>query len=490
MSTPSLPDMSKLSNSALDFIDDVRFGELLSKKSDAGRIREIAAKSKAKQALNLDEAAALLNADEPELVELIYDTARQLKKDVYGNRIVLFAPFYVGNLCMNDCQYCGFRRSNAEQIRHTLTVEELHEQVSRMLAMGQKRTIAVFGEHRNYGAQYIADTVREIYSVKYRSPKTGSISSLRRVNINAAPLDHGGYKIVREAGIGTYQVFQETYHKPTYRKMHPAGTRKSDFMWRLDSPARAIESGCDDVGLGALFGLASWKFDALSLVAHAIHLMSNYNVGPHTISFPRIRPASGLHIQEVIDNNVADRDFLRMIAVLRLSVPYTGLIVTAREPANVRQEALGFGVSQLDAGGRIEIGGYKDINSESVDAQQQALNREQFELGDVRSLDTVVKELLENGYIPSFCTACYRLGRTGEVFMEYAKPGFIQDFCTPNALSTLQEYLQDFASPETKAVGEKLVEQEIAKLPDDRRKQMLVQRLEKIRSTDKRDLFF
>jgi 2-iminoacetate synthase len=478
--TLALPDMNTLSESGVDFVDEPLFESLLKRKADPGRIREIIAKSKNKEALAVEETAALLNADEPELIEQIFDTARQLKKDVYGNRIVLFAPLYVGNYCMNDCAYCGFRRSNPDSVRRTLTTDELHEQVLNMLKMGHKRTIAVFGEHRNYGPDIIADCVREIYSVHYKN------SSIRRVNINAAPLSHEGYRIVNEAGIGTYQVFQETYHHTTYAKMHPAGTRKANFMWRLDSPARAIESGCDDVGLGVLFGLANWKFEVLSLVAHAAHLMKHYRVGPHTISFPRIRPASGVTIKEVAEHDVPDNDFLRLIAVLRLSVPYTGMIITAREPAPLRKIALGFGVSQIDAGSRIEIGGYV----EAGDAQTQALEKEQFELGDVRPLDEVICQLLKDGYIPSFCTACYRLGRTGEVFMEYAKPGFIQNMCTPNALTTLQEYLVDFASPETKAAGETLLKEEFAKLPEDKRRIEILDRIERIRNTDERDLYF
>jgi 2-iminoacetate synthase len=478
--TIALPDQSVLSQSGTDFVDEPLFESLLKCKADIGKIREIIAKSKNKEALTTEETAALLNADEPELIEQIYDTARQLKKDVYGNRIVLFAPIYIGNYCINDCAYCGFRRSNHDSIRRTLTNDELKEQIRRMLAMGHKRTIAVFGEHRNYGPEYIADCVKTIYSVSYKN------STIRRVNINAAPLSVEGYRIVKEAGIGTYQVFQETYHHSTYTRMHPKGTRKSDYMWRLDSPARAIEAGCDDVGLGALFGLAGWKFDALSLVAHAVHLMKHYRVGPHTISFPRIRPASGLTIKEVAEHDVSDNDFLRMIAVLRLSVPYTGLIITAREPAPLRKVALGFGVSQIDAGSRIEIGGYV----EAGDAQTQALEREQFELGDVRPLDEVIRQLLEDGYIPSFCTACYRLGRTGEVFMEYAKPGFIQNMCTPNALTTLQEYLADFASPETRAVGERVLQEELRKLPEGERRLDILDRIERIRNTDERDLYF
>ena len=257
-------------------------------------------------------------------------------------------------------------------------------------------------------------------------------------------------------------------------------------MWRLDSPARAIESGCDDVGIGVLFGLADWKFDVLSLVAHAIELMSCYRVGPHTISFPRIRPASGVSLKEVAEHDVCDDDFLRLIAILRLSVPYTGLIVTAREPAPIRDKVLGFGVSQIDAGCRIEVGGYV----EAGDAQTQGLELAQFELGDIRPLDEVIRQLLENGYIPSFCTACYRLGRTGEVFMEYAKPGFIQNMCTPNALITLQEYLVDFSSPETRAAGETLIQREVARLPEGARRSAVVDRLEHIRNSAERDLYF
>jgi len=352
--------------------------------------------------------------------------------------------------------------------------------------MGHKRTIAVFGEHPRYGPEYIADCVQQIYSVRYKN------STIRRVNLNAAPLSHEGYRIVKAAKIGTYQVFQETYHHETYARMHPAGTRKANYLWRLDSSARAIEAGCDDVGIGALFGLAPWKFDVLGLVAHAIHLMKHYRIGPHTISFPRIRPASGVNLREVAEHDVCDHDFLRLIAILRLSVPYTGLIVTAREPAPLREKALGFGVSQIDAGSRIEIGGY----IEAGDAQTQVLEKGQFELGDIRPLDEVVRQLLKDGYVPSFCTACYRLGRTGEVFMEYAIPGFIQNMCTPNALLTLQEYLIDFASPETRALGEALIQEEAAGLSDSGYvatsgyRLGILDRLERIRDTEERDLYF
>ncbi|MDR1925482.1 MAG: [FeFe] hydrogenase H-cluster radical SAM maturase HydG [Planctomycetaceae bacterium] len=478
--------MSKLSTSGADFIDEQRFELLMRQKSDVGRIDEIIAKSKSKEPLSVEETALLLSSDSPDVVERIFDTARQLKRDIYGNRIVLFAPLYVGNYCMNDCAYCGFRRSNRESIRRTLTVDELHQQIVSLLQMGHKRTIAVFGEHVTYGPEFIADCVKEIYSVRH------GLDSIRRVNINAAPLSHEGYRILKDVGIGTYQVFQETYHHSTYARMHPAGTRKSNFIWRLDSPARAIESGCDDVGLGALFGLADWRFEVLSLVAHANHLMRNYGVGPHTISFPRMRPASGVTLKEVVENDVADKDFLRLIAILRLSVPYTGLIVTAREPAEIRKTALGFGVSQIDAGGRIEIGGYENNNEKEKekDIQIQALEREQFELGDVRKLDEVVVQLLNDGYVPSFCTACYRLGRTGKVFMEHAIPGFIQNMCTPNALTTLKEYLVDHASPEAQKAGNKVIQEELNKIEDGTKKTEIIKRLNRIENSKDRDLYF
>ena len=436
-----LIDSPPLSDRACDFIDEARIESLLDEPVDAAEVRDVIAKSLAKEPLTEAETAVLLNAESPHLVDEIFDAARQLKRDVYGNRIVLFAPLYIGNECVNDCAYCGFRCGNKAAIRRTLNVPEVQAQVTALEQQGHKRLILVFGEHPWYTPEFIADTVRAVYAVK------DGHGEIRRVNINAAPLDHDGFRTVKAAGIGTYQVFQETYHHATYAEVHPYGTRKADYLWRLDALDRAYESGCDDVGIGALFGLYDWRFEVLGLVSHARHLMAKFNCGPHTISFPRLRPASGVHLDERW--LVSDDDFKRLVAILRLSVPYTGMILTAREPANVRQELLGFGVSQIDAGSRIELGGY----TEAGDAQQQVCEREQFELGDVRSLDEVVGQLLTDGYIPSFCTACYRLGRTGEQFMEFAIPGFIERLCTPNALTTLQEYLVDYASPATRALG-------------------------------------
>ena len=467
----------KLSEAASDFVVDARLGRLIEDGApEPARVRDIVAKSLAKQALTVEETAVLLRAADPSLVEEIFQAARTLKETVYGNRIVLFAPLYIGNECTNDCAYCGFRRSNAEAIRRTLGTEQIREQVTALEEKGHKRLILVFGEHPNYDAKFIADTVRTVYAVR-----TGH-GEIRRVNINAAPFDHEGFRTIKESGIGTYQVFQESYHHDTYARIHPSGTRKGDFLWRLDALNRAMEAGCDDVGIGALFGLYDWRFEVLGLVRHALYLQERYGVGPHTISFPRLRPASGVHLDDHF--LVDDRSFMRVIAILRLAVPYTGLILTAREDGELRRAAMSFGVSQIDAGTRIELGGY----TEAGDAQCMEL--EQFELGDIRSLDTVMRELIVDGYIPSFCTSCYRLGRTGEHFMEFAVPGFIKRFCTPNALTTLVEYLVDYATPETRAAGETLLTAELAKLPEGEQKSELLQRLARIRETGDRDLYF
>lgn len=465
----------ELSRSAGDFIDEPRLHGLLAGQYDAGLVRDVLAKSLEKQALSLEETAALLSVSDPQGVEQIFDAARRLKRDVYGNRIVIFAPLYLGSECVNDCLYCAFRRSNRESVRRTLSGSDLRAQVEALLGRGHKRLILVFGEHPDYSSQFIAECVRQVYST------SAGHATIRRVNINAAPFDKAGFAEIKASGIGTYQIFQETYHHETYAKCHAAGTRKGDYLWRLDALARAMEAGCDDVGIGALFGLYDWRFEVLGLVSHALHLQKHYNVGPHTISFPRLRPAGGVTIDSPW--RVGDDEMKRAVAVLRLAVPYTGLILTAREPPGLRREMMALGVSQIDAGSRIELGGY----TEAGDAQ--IVEREQFELGDVRSLDAVLGELLVDGYVPSFCTACYRLGRTGEHFMELAIPGFIGNFCTPNALSTLMEYLVDYGTQETYQAGMRMIEAELAKMPDDASRQRLVERLRRIRETDERDLY-
>lgn len=467
----------ELSSGAVDFIDEgALHGLLREAPADPAAVRAAIAKSLAKEALSVTETAELVRASQPELVDEIFAAARQLKRDVYGNRIVLFAPLYIGNDCVNDCAYCAFRRSNKDEIRRTLTREDVRTQVEALERQGHKRLILVFGEHPRYDANFIHDCVRAVYDVKVGH------GEIRRVNINAAPLDIAGFHQVKEAGIGTYQVFQETYHRESYAEMHPRNTPKGDYLYRLDALSRAQEAGIDDVGIGALFGLYDWRFELLALVTHALHMQERFGVGPHTISFPRVRPASGVMLDAKWA--VSDADFKRLVAIQRLAVPYTGLILTAREPAALRRELMDFGVSQIDAGTRIELGGY----TECGDAQ--VLEREQFEIGDIRSLDDVMRELVGDGYLPSFCTACYRLGRTGEHFMEFAIPGFIKRFCTPNALTTLLEYLVDYAPPETRAAGERLIAAELEKIEDSRLKRQLEQRLQQIRETEQRDLYF
>ncbi len=471
-----MPGERVYSSKCTDFINDEAIEKLASMPPQpASRVREIIAKSLNKEALKPEETAILLSAESPELVEEIFEAARELKRKVYGNRIVLFAPLYVGNFCVNDCSYCAFRRSLRTTVRKTLSDNELESEVRNLETLGHKRLILVFGEHPDYSPEFIASTVKQVYSIKEGK------GSIRRVNINAAPQTIEGYKTIKGSGIGTYQIFQETYHHETYKKVHPAG-HKSEYLWRLDGLSRAYEGGCDDVGIGALFGLYNWKFEVLGLVTHAIHLQNLYGVGPHTISFPRLQPAHG--VEQDRTHFVSDYDFKRLVAILRLSVPYTGMILTARESAEIRRELMSFGVSQIDAGTKLEIGGYSEKNKD------QELKREQFKIGDSRSLEEILNELVKNDYIPSFCTSCYRLGRTGQQFMEFAIPGFIERFCTPNALLTLEEYLLDYAGADTLKEGEALIEREMAKIPDENMRAKLKERLEKMKKESARDLYF
>jgi len=410
-------------------------------------VREIIQKSLNKNRLTLEETAILVKTTDQDLVEEIKQGARTLKEKVYGNRIVLFAPLYVGNHCTNNCSYCGFRTSNKEAVRKTLSPKELVAEVEALEDTGQKRLILVYGEHAKYSPEYIAETARMVYDVK-KGP-----GEIRRVNINAAPMDIEGFRKVKEAGIGTYQVFQETYNPDAYAEYHLAG-KKRDYAYRITALDRAQEAGLDDVGIGALFGLYDWRFEVMSLVRHTNHLEAVYNVGPHTISFPRLQEASASEVGS--EYLVNDEDFLKLVAILRLAVPYTGMILTAREPEHIRKEVIRFGVSQIDGGTKIELGSYQD---KALDDQD--LNREQFKINDDRSLAEVIDELLEDEMLPSFCTACYRLGRTGEHFMEFSRPGFIKRFCSPNAILTLAEYLVDYGNEKTRVNGWKVIEKNL-----------------------------
>jgi 2-iminoacetate synthase len=384
-------------------------------------------------------------------------------------------------------------------VRKTLSDEELRSELLALEAQGHKRLILVWGEHPDYSAEEMARVVWLVYSTR------SGHGAIRRVNINAAPLDAEGYRTMKAAGIGTYQVFQETYHHASYARMHPARTRKADYLWRLTAHDRAMEAGVDDVGIGVLFGLYDWRFEVMGLLLHTIHLEERFGVGPHTISFPRVNVASNVAMDRT--HFVSDGDLKKAIAVLRLAVPYTGLILTARETPEFRRQALRLGVSQIDAGSRIELGAYQKVYSRlgtrSESSADSVMSRAQFELHDTRPLDEVVRELIHDGYVPSWCTSCYRLGRTGEHFMEFSVPGFIKRYCTPNALTTLAEYLTDHATPETRREGLALIEKELERMEQAARLGTQSQssddwvmsraargRIEKIRTSDERDVCF
>ncbi len=436
------------------FIEEDAIWQLLAdnQNPDRRRIRDIVAKAGDLQRLEPCETAALLQCRDESLWEEIYAAGLRIKEAVYGRRIVFFAPLYVANLCANNCAYCGFRSENSEVVRRRLTREELRAEVQALVSRGHKRLIMVYGEHPSTDADYIADTIRVAYETKVGN------GEIRRVNVNAAPMCIEDLEKLREIGIGTYQVFQETYHRPTYEALHPPNTIKGNYLWRLYALHRAQDAGIDDVAIGALFGLYDYRFEVLGLLMHTIDLEKRFaGVGPHTISFPRLEPAVNTPWLDSPRYRVRDDQFKKLVATIRLSVPYTGMILTCRERPGLRREVVQVGCTQIDAGSNISIGGYA--------AEQAEGKKQQFMLSDNRSLDEVVRELAEVGMITSFCTAGYRCGRTGKYFMSIAKAGKVHCMCMPNAILTFQEYLHDYASPETRSVGERLIQDEIERLP-------------------------
>jgi 2-iminoacetate synthase len=461
MSTVVKPEENKrFLRDGKDFIDDELFNKLLdeNKNSDKTEIRQIIAKSVNIEPLTLEETAKLLHVEDKELWDEIFDAALVIKRKVYDNRIVFFAPLYCSNLCVNNCAYCGFRAENKQEKRRILTLEEIRKETESVLDTGHKRLIMVYGEHARSDVHYMAESIKEVYSVERIAPISGRISGIRRVNVNAAPLGINDLKLLKASGIGTYQVFQETYHHETYQKVHPQNTIKGNYPWRLYALHRAQEAGIDDVAIGALFGLYDWRFEILGLVAHAADLEHYFGVGPHTVSVPRLTPASGSLLSTQSEYLVSDEDFKKVVAVIRLALPYPGLIITAREKPEIKKEIITLGCTQTDASTKIGIGAYQECNPREI------VQSEQFTIGDSRSLDDIIREMAEMGMISSFCTAGYRCGRTGDKIMGMLKHCVEGKFCKLNAVLTFREYLDDYASPETKVIGEKLIMKELGEI--------------------------
>jgi len=447
-----------------DFINEDLIWQQIKDGRDPSRevVEAIIEKARNLNRLEPEETATLLNVKDDELWEKMFEVGLEIKRKVYDNRVVFFAPMYLSNLCVNNCAYCGFREENKHEKRHVLTLDEMKTETAALVSEGHKRIIAVYGEHPKSNADYIAKSIEEIYKVKAPSPKGTGTGHVRRVNVNAAPMCIEDLKKLWNVGIGTYQVFQETYHKETYKNMHPENTLKGNYQWRLYALHRAMEAGIDDVAIGALFGLYDWRFEVMGLLYHTIDLEQRFGIGPHTISFPRMMHASHSDVSDNSEYKVSDEDFKKLVAVLRLSVPYTGLIITAREKAELRKEVIKIGCTQTDASTRIGVGGYSDKADggkvEQVDDEQQ------FLLGDTRTCDEVIRELAEMGMITSFCTAGYRCGRTGEKIMGLLQECVEGKFCKLNAVLTYREYLDDYASEETKKLGEKVILKELEQI--------------------------
>jgi 2-iminoacetate synthase len=474
-----------------DFIDDDAIEADLAKNRGASpeRVRAILKKAHDIKLMEASDVAALVTVTDPALRAEVFKAAEEIKTKVYDNRIVTFAPLYCGSKCVNACKYCGFRCDNDSIERRVLTMDEV-EAEARVLAgkIGHKRLVIVFGEHPETGADYIAECMKRIYSIKMKV--RNGVGEIRRVNVNAAPMPIADMKKLHEAGIGTFQVFQETYHKKTYAKVHPAGTLKGNYHWRLYSLHRAMDAGIDDVAVGALFGLTDWKFEVMGLVAHARDLEHRFGLGPHTVSVPRLEPASDTDFSWVKDW-VSDDDFRYLVACIRVAIPYAGLIVTNREKPEMIKSLLDI-ITQRDADSRVGIGAY----TEAFSADEQREKTQQFILGDTRSLDAIIRELAAAGHIVSFCTAGYRCGRTGKKIMDALGSGREGCFCKLNAVLTFQEWLEDFASPETKRIGDAIIDKEMkavrARVPADFSEAMwehLVQAREKILKGE-RDLYF
>ena len=458
------------SKHAEEFIDHQEILDTLAyadaHKADAALIDQILDKARQRKGLSHREASVLLACELEDKVQEVYALAEQIKKDFYGNRIVMFAPLYLSNYCVNGCLYCPYHLKNKHIARKKLTQEEIRAEVIALQDMGHKRLALEAGEDPvNNPIEYILESIQTIYSIKHKN------GAIRRVNVNIAATTVENYKKLHEAGIGTYILFQETYHKESYEKLHPTGPKR-DYAYHTEAHDRAMEGGIDDVGLGVLFGLEGYRYEFAGLLMHAEHLEAVFGVGPHTISVPRVCPADDID-PGAFDNGISDDLFAKLVACIRVSVPYTGMIVSTRESAKVRERVLHLGISQISGGSRTSVGGY-------VEEEPEEENSAQFDVSDRRTLDQVVHWLMDKGYIPSFCTACYREGRTGDRFMSLCKSGQIQNCCLPNALMTLQEYLEDYAAPDTKAVGERCIREQLEHIPNEKVRSFTEDKLAKI----------
>ncbi|NRT91221.1 [FeFe] hydrogenase H-cluster radical SAM maturase HydG [Clostridium beijerinckii] len=464
---------------ATEFIDNEEILETLefAKKNKNNRelINEILEKAKECKGISHREAAVLLECELEDENEKMYKLAKEIKQRFYGNRIVMFAPLYLSNYCVNGCTYCPYHHKNKHITRKKLTQEEIKNEVIALQDMGHKRLALETGEDPvNNPLEYVLESIETIYSIKHKN------GAIRRVNVNIAATTVENYRKLKEAGIGTYILFQETYHKKTYEELHPTGP-KHDYAYHTEAMDRAMEAGIDDVGLGVLYGLNMYRYDFVGLLMHAEHLEASMGVGPHTISVPRIRPADDINPDE-FTNAISDEIFAKIVAVLRITVPYTGLIVSTRESQKTREKVLELGVSQISGGSSTSVGGY-------VEKENEEENSAQFDVSDTRTLDEIVNWLLERGHIPSFCTACYREGRTGDRFMSLVKSGQIANCCQPNALMTLKEYLEDYASEDTRRKGEEIIKNEIPNIPNEKVKKIVLENLENLHE-GKRDFRF
>ncbi len=447
-----------------EVMDSLRYAE--ENKDNVELIDSIIEKAKLRKGLSHREASVLLACEIPEKVQEVYALARQIKKDFYGNRIVMFAPLYLSNYCVNGCVYCPYHLKNKHIARKKLTQDDIRREVTALQDMGHKRLAIESGEDPvNNPIEYILECINTIYSIKHKN------GAIRRVNVNIAATTVENYKKLKDAGIGTYILFQETYHKKSYEQLHPTGP-KHNYAYHTEAMDRAMEGGIDDVGLGVLFGLEMYKYEFAALLMHAEHLEAKFGVGPHTISVPRIKHADDID-PSAFDNGIDDDTFAKIIACIRVAVPYTGMIISTREGKECREKALKLGISQISGASRTSVGGYCEPEPEEE-------NSAQFDVSDNRTLDEVVNWLMRLGYIPSFCTACYREGRTGDRFMSLCKAGQIQNCCHPNALMTLKEYLEDYASEDTKRIGNELILKEIDNIGKDKVKDIVRENLVKI----------